>query len=350
MLIFLNIIFSLTLIGIFSYGIYKKTNKLPFSMVGIVGTFIGIMYCLMNFNVNTIEQSIPEILNGMKLAFFVTGFAFALSLILNAILKFYFKIEFSESTGNINVDITAVIEKITQSIKNQESNILLFSEKQEKTLNNILQGFNDLNSNVSILQEPLKNLDSLNIIKVINFNIINLIEKIENLKSNEVNTSNTELDLTTINILLEKLDLLKGSFNDIPTIANNLNAMLTKLDSQTNISEQNIETFIKISEKAGEILPVINEKLTEIVELQNVRLDKQLVFLQDKLSKLLENIEGTIVGQSAEFQQNINKELESNLMTFSSTLAKISNTFAEDYTPLATKLSEVIKIVEQKND
>ena len=344
MLLFLNIVFSLILIGIFSYGIYKKTNKLPFSMVGIVGTFIGIMYCLMNFDTNTIEKSIPEILNGMKLAFFVTGLAFALSLILNGILKFYFKVDSAETSGDLNLDVINLMERINQSIKNQDNSILLSNEKQERTLSSLLDSFKSLNANVSTLQKPLDNLSSIN---TINENLISLAEKIENLKT----TGNGgEMDLTSINGLIEKMDLLKESFNDIPAIANNLNSMLLKLSNQTNVSEKNIEAFVKITEKASESFPIINGKLTEIVESQNIRLDKQLLFLQSKLSKLLENIETVVTGQSVLFQENINKELENNLTVFSSTLAKISNTFAEDYTPLATKLSEVIKIVEQKND
>src|ERR1700740_2145710 len=40
-----------------------------FPTIGIMGTFIGIAYGLWYFDVNNIEGSIPELLNGLKTAF-----------------------------------------------------------------------------------------------------------------------------------------------------------------------------------------------------------------------------------------------------------------------------------------
>src|SRR5437016_3793919 len=43
-----------------------------FATIGILGTFIGIAVGLWNFDVNNIENSIPELLQGLKTAFFAS--------------------------------------------------------------------------------------------------------------------------------------------------------------------------------------------------------------------------------------------------------------------------------------
>ena len=42
-----------------------------FSTLGVFGTFLGISIALFGFNVNDIDGSIPELLNGLKVAFLV---------------------------------------------------------------------------------------------------------------------------------------------------------------------------------------------------------------------------------------------------------------------------------------
>lgn len=54
--------------------------------LGVLGTFIGILIGLLNFDTNNIEQSLPYFLSGLKVAFITSGIGMLCSIII-AILK-----------------------------------------------------------------------------------------------------------------------------------------------------------------------------------------------------------------------------------------------------------------------
>ena len=57
--------------------------KSSISSIGILGTFLGIFIGLLRFNSNNIEQSIPYLLEGLKIAFFTSVLGIFLATILN---------------------------------------------------------------------------------------------------------------------------------------------------------------------------------------------------------------------------------------------------------------------------
>lgn len=91
--IFLVIIGIILAAGLFLRLAKKKTNKLISLLpniaatIGILGTFVGLYLGLLEFDVSNINESIPELLEGLKTAFvtFIAG------LISSIILKFAFE-------------------------------------------------------------------------------------------------------------------------------------------------------------------------------------------------------------------------------------------------------------------
>ncbi len=75
----LTVIFITVLIIAFSWSIrcrqksahYAFTQYTPtlLTSIGILGTFSGIVFGLMDFNVNDIDGSVPQLLEGLKTAF-----------------------------------------------------------------------------------------------------------------------------------------------------------------------------------------------------------------------------------------------------------------------------------------
>ena len=79
----INIIFASVMIFLFVMYRRKDTSaiELPPILVaiGILGTFTGIFISLLNFNIDEIEKSVPQLLSGLKTAFFTSVLGLILS-------------------------------------------------------------------------------------------------------------------------------------------------------------------------------------------------------------------------------------------------------------------------------
>lgn len=84
----LTIIISIMIVSLFIISL-KKTNKNfknEIVSLGILGTFIGIAIGLYHFDVTTIKESMPLLLEGLKTAFITSGVGISFSILLS-ILK-----------------------------------------------------------------------------------------------------------------------------------------------------------------------------------------------------------------------------------------------------------------------
>lgn len=88
----------------------KWIDQLPsfISTLGVLGTFLGITKGLMYFNTRDLENSIPELLDGLKTAFFTSLLGMSGSLILNRMVSWKFdkaaKISEIEKAAQIIID------------------------------------------------------------------------------------------------------------------------------------------------------------------------------------------------------------------------------------------------------
>lgn len=83
-----------------------------FTTIGILGTFIGIAYGLMNFDVNKIEESIPALLKGLKTAFIASIFGIILSIIFSKLIAIILR---KNERGKLS-DETIVLNKIADLV------------------------------------------------------------------------------------------------------------------------------------------------------------------------------------------------------------------------------------------
>jgi len=82
---------------------------------GILGTFIGIIWALLNFDTSNIEGAIPQLLDGLKFAF-ITSIC---GMIVSIIISFFSKVRSSEEIGELMLKelqtLNAKVETVTQS-------------------------------------------------------------------------------------------------------------------------------------------------------------------------------------------------------------------------------------------
>ena len=72
----------------FLFGVLRKKDiKSEIVSLGVLGTFVGILLSLQHFDVTNIKDALPQILEGMKLAFVTSVEGMAASILLSGYLK-----------------------------------------------------------------------------------------------------------------------------------------------------------------------------------------------------------------------------------------------------------------------
>ncbi|CAB3834302.1 MotA/TolQ/ExbB proton channel family protein [Achromobacter piechaudii] len=91
--------------------------------LGILGTFVGIVIGLLNFDVSAIDQSIRQLLEGMKTAFITSLVGMLCSIIFKALDTW--KFAQTRETGDLQIDVTPA--HILESLERQNQTLKLLS-------------------------------------------------------------------------------------------------------------------------------------------------------------------------------------------------------------------------------
>lgn len=187
------------------------------SSLGILGTFIGIAIGLYTFDVNNIDQSVPTLLQGLKLAF-VSSIA---GIIFTIIKKFELsreeKIEESleesqdgesDDSKNIITILRDILEQNNYSEKLDELSLKLSGENNQTIgfmLNQILQEINQIkvqsddNKTPQNLEEQIKELLESN--KNQNEDLKLFINNLSSSIGIELDTADNQKQILTFNII-----------------------------------------------------------------------------------------------------------------------------------------------------
>ena len=127
--------------------------------LGILGTFAGIFWGLMHFDVNDIQSSVPSLIGGMKFAFgsSVTGMIFAL-LIKRKYIKQQEKHEFREKDTEKE---TLDVENVLSAILEIRSSLI---GKEDSLLSQFQDLRNDLNENVKKISKAISGDDDSSLV------------------------------------------------------------------------------------------------------------------------------------------------------------------------------------------
>lgn len=321
----------------------KLKNVIPnaIASLGIIGTFVGIYVGLINFDVTpgNMEASIPELLNGLKLAFFTS----IIGLILSTILKVVNNVKTKKSSSKGD-EVINLLRELIEKVGGNDSSILKDSilELKSSTLNTnreLVAGIKELalaNKKIAeemrVGNEGLKNefvnfrkevaeaftseftkalsksIEDLNIQlqKHLGDNFKNSVDKlvtwqehymetitdaVQNLEKTKASVVGIEGSLDKISensyVLLETAELIKPLLNGTENIQNSILSINKSL-------EDNLLNFAKLVSEAGE------RSENSIQSLNGVVLETS-----NNLTTLKDNFE--ILGD--EFQESFNKVL-----------------------------------------
>ena len=215
---------------------YSKESSLGYlsSTIGVLGTFVGIFIGLAGFDVNNMTESVPKLLEGMKIAFAtsIVGMGGAI----------YMKISSLKNTKEEEEeDIDDIVELFNAMIKESRAvnQTLLQNQKNTEEI------FNKINENWSTNQKELKE-------EIINLNN-NTISKQEELIV-EFKKFGEEMAKSNSEALIEALNDVIKDFNN-------------------KISEQFGENFKELNEAVGALL-IWQENYKQTIEITTEQLNK----------------------------------------------------------------------------
>jgi chromosome segregation ATPase len=377
-----------------------------FPTLGILGTFLGIAYGLFYFDVKNMDESIPELLNGLKTAFIASIFGITGLLIFSKLTAYvqhtnekdkvissdelsalnelinYTKIANTENSNNFKTLNSSIIGDGDESLATQFSKIKNQMSEQTEKLSKIQTALGG-DSDTSLLTQiqklraeqgeyaKLTSTNSTFIVETMNKN--NEIIQIKFDEFSKLLTENNTKALveamekvitdfnTQMNDLIQRL--VKENFEELNTSVKNLN------DWQKQNKEQ-IATLISQFDQTTSNLETSSNNIKEITQntksltdnnsiLQKMITELQKVMIEDqKFSSLANNLESAtinITNSSSElanymakekgFQVSINELLEK--LKEIEQIKDINGKFWKD---IETKMNDGVSIISRSND
>ena len=255
-----------------SWSAYTNTAASILTIVGVLGTFIGIYIGLQEFSTEDLQNSIKDLLDGLKLAFgtSIVGIASALLLkgiisplvqtlqkkgdrdpIEEAIDKFVLALKDVETSGESNLSLK--LDGLTKAIKNED-----------RDTGTVLGGINDIKTALTGEAERTIPTQLQNLSKVVSESRLNIIET--SLSDEEGNLL-TELRSVKKEISTKHDDLREEFQQFSKNVAESVAKLAT--DELIEALKKVIEEFnAKIQEQFGENFKHLNEAVGRTVEWQ----------------------------------------------------------------------------------
>lgn len=372
--------------------------------VGIFGTFLGVAIGLSEFNTNAVEDSVPELLEGLKTAFWtsIAGLMGALS------IKFRYAVASMRVRAHRESKMTATmddlawhLERIADSVAIEDKDAQRWTQWREaqaeerraehKALVSALTSYQTemTAANKEALEEAIKHVMrefNTRIEEQYGDNFKRLNEAVGQMLSWQEGYKQQLEDLLSANersaqssvTAAESFERLITQTRSFTSVAEDMETLLNALQNQSENLREYLTTFSTLIVDAQKGLPQLEDRimlltkgLQELVEGQSDQMKSILESTatgirdtSDRVSQLL--IEGTEKTQSAMGSQleallsqnnqqlktleaGMEEELRKALTTFGYQLTALSEKFVNDYMPLTDKLQDLLKAVETES-
>ncbi|MDC9723800.1 MAG: MotA/TolQ/ExbB proton channel family protein [Urechidicola sp.] len=284
-------------------------NSIPsvFTTIGVLGTFGGIYFGLRQFNVENIDESIPVLLDGMKVAFLTSILGISASIIFRMIGQNVLRsVELSEPPKQ--TDELSALTELVNILKETK----IETAQNFKNLNTALIGETDTSISTQLVKLRNQITDSQKEQEKQN----ELLEKIQ-----------TSLIGNEDGSLLTQLEKLRSQFTD------NYKELKEHKEVLSNINDNGTELKDKFDE-FGEILKKNNtEALVEVMKSATETFNEQMTELIERLVQENFNELNNSVQSLNQWQQD-NKEM---IASLTEQFKMVSN----DFTIASTSIKEI---------
>lgn len=362
--------------------------------IGVLGTFVGIFIGLLGFNINSMESSIPQLLEGLKIAFYTSIVGMTLTVIISIYQRSIgYKASSADSLEFISLQTKKLdnLDLLTQSNSELKEAILSLNSSNTKLLDsttNMTQEFlkalesafesttkiiakidSSLTQNHKILVEQMQTITST--IKELDFNLKKELEKLSVSFSADVINSldtlgkkyNDTIELhfsenfkrfnSAVENLLSWQIEYKQSVLDSNEILRNSMQSLQKIGSITDSilkrDEKTIELYKEVSGimreyKAQNI--ILDEKLSAIRDLGSGAMDA-LKFMSEFFTELNSNLKSTNEALIANIQNSIDGVFVGVIKDFEKSNNQIISDLGKRDVAIQMQLSKTIKFLEE---
>lgn len=357
--------------------------------LGILGTFIGIIIGLLNFNTESIDTSIPVLLGGLKTAFITSIVGMFFAILFNGLDAFFFANKRRQLEADIPASVTP--EHIHQELKEQNKHLVKLiagmsgSEEgsivaQIKLLRNEisdtsraqisnhsnfsnklweqLQQFADLMAKgateqiIDALRQVIIDFNN-NLteqfgenFKALDNSVKKLVDWQENYK-NQVEQMGEQYQ-QSVESLVETRKAVAGIWEEckeIPLAMAELRDVLQVNQHQIGELSRHLEIFVAIRDKATDVLPEIQTKMSEVGELLKLGAANVNASLEQTSQQILSNADSMRVALD-EGTEGFRQSVTQTQQAFASMAHDVSNSSET----LTSALGDTITEMKQSGD
>ncbi len=272
---------------------YTHTNTIAsiLTVIGVFGTFLGIFIGLWDFDMNDIEQSIPGLLEGLKLAFLTSLVGIGSAILLKGVTAPLFQI-FQKDRNPVEVERDKFIDALIRIETSGEMNL----RAQLVTLNTTIE------KEGSETREVLDNIKT------------------------SLAGKHDELIRLQAEGHRETHEMLTSMKTEIVSIKSALTG-----ENESTVFAQLQELTSTVSEKVGEIASKVGEIATGQLDVEN-----HVNILHNALRKEVNTL-----------HESLEKELDISLQTLAGYFESLSNGFVNNYTELIASYTQIIAELQQ---
>lgn len=336
------------------------------STLGVLGTFLGITVGLVGFDPQDLQTSIPQLLNGLKTAFFTSLAGMFCSLLLSKKVNNLY----DEVTGGVS-DINQAAASICQAVSNlqtasaqQANSATVFYNLMQNVIQQISANISKMDANINGLNVAANNIaltlenstQSINSIEGAADNMIVTLDNIEQVTkqgmkiSQELNsrigeiTDHTEAMVSTEGEVSEKVSKLTEKLHgEVLEIED-------KMSDTNTLLERKFDEFSELLKKNNtEALVEVMKKVTDEFQKQMNALISKLV--QENFAQLNKSVEKLNIWQqeNKEMIQSLTSQYKQMADSFENTSTSL-NKVKDDTKALVSEGGKLDQLVNSLND
>jgi len=364
------LVFLYSIMNYFSADAVKAQRYARFTpsllvSIGIFGTFLGIFFALVDFNVNRVDESIPQLLDGLKVAFGTSIVGLFLSLTFRAVILYKPKKIKSEEDGDVK-DLLAKMTEVKDAISsdNESSVITQLQKLRSETIDSLKEmqkSFSDFaaemsQNNVNALIEAVQKVmedfnakindqlgDSFN---QLSKSVEKLVEWQNNYK-NHVETLNEQIQtaISGITSSQESLKLISQNMESLPKSTEAFRDIMNTVQGQIDNLNNQLDAFAQMKDKAVDAMPTIEKnlnKMTESLSSSVSSMENMSNEIKDSVKQSIKETNDMLINQIKGLDEQMQKEVTKIVEIMGSSLSSLSEKFVNDYSPLTDQLANLI--------
>ena len=367
--------------------------------IGIFGTFLGVALGLSDFDTEHLQDSVPQLLSGLKTAFWssIAGLLGALTIKFRAVMDATHGEEHHQRTASID-DLNDSMKAILKALSSDENDtahqqLALMRTEQQRHSDDLIiamQHYQEkmVEANTQALIEALAvvmrdfntKIDEQygENFKRLNESVGSMLQWQKEYKQQLVELADNQQKIG--HSMVQATDAFENmvhhaeSFNGI---SESLGNMLQGLNTQRDVLDKHLTGLANLVTEAGQGLPQLEERITFLtsglastLEQYNTRMESMLTNttqsmsqttgqlstqLQQSYSQAFEKLDNQIMQSLTQSDKKIAKldaaleqELNKSIKTMGQQLGALSEKFVQDYGPLTERLHEIVALAKEK--